>query len=53
MFINDIRSYIRNKCNSGIFVTTNISNIITVMFAGELASPAETVLQLQRHLNAI
>ena len=36
-----------------MFVTTNTPNIITVMFADDLASPAKTVVQLQRQINAI
>ena len=42
-----------NKCNSGIFVTTNIPNIITLMFADDIASPADTGVQSQRQINAI
>ena len=41
-----------NKCNSGIFVTTNIPNIIALMFADDIANPADTVVQLQRQINA-
>ena len=42
-----------NKCNSGIFVTNYIPNIITLMVADDIASRADTVVQLQRQINAI
>ena len=53
LFINDICTYLRTECNSGIFVTENIPKIISLMFADDVASPADTVVQLQRQINSI
>ena len=53
LFINDICSHLRRQCGKGIFVTNNIQEINTLLFADNVANPVDTVIQLQHKLNAI
>lgn len=47
MFINDLISYLESKLNQGIFVTTDIDDVLTLMFADDVAC----FFRLQRLLN--
>ena len=53
LFINDICNHVKSKCDSGIYVSNSIPKIITLMFADDVASPADSVISLQRQINAI
>jgi hypothetical protein len=45
--------YLREQCGDGIYVNNNISDIITLTFADDVANLADTVVNLLRQLNAI
>ena len=53
LFINGICSYLNNHKNCGIFVSNNIPNISSLLYADDVASPADTVIQLQRQINSV
>ena len=44
---------LRDACDSGIYITNEIHDIICLMFADDIASCAETAIRLQHHLNTV
>ena len=53
LYINDLCSFIRQKCDTGIFVTTDIPDIFCILFADDIANCADTAVNLQLQINAI
>ena len=53
LFINDLVSYLRSQCESGVFISNEIEDAIALMFADDVSSFADTVVRLQRQLNLI
>ena len=53
LFINDLISYLESKLNQGIFITTDIDDVLTLMFADDVSCFADTVVGLQRLLNEL
>ena len=53
LFINDLISYLESKLNRGIFVTTEIPDLLGLMFADDVSCFADTVVGLQRILNEL
>jgi len=53
LFIDDLNTLLRNTCTNGIFVTKDIPEILTLMYADDVANPADTVINLQRQINVI
>ena len=53
LFINDLVSYLESKLNRGIFVTTEIPDLLALMFADDVACFADTIVGLQRFLNEL
>ena len=53
IFINDLIKYLETKFNRGIFVTTDIPELLTLMFAGDSAGFSDSVIGLQRLINEI
>ena len=51
LFINGLVSYLQSKFNRGIFVTTEIPDLLARMFANDVACFADTIVGLQRLLN--
>jgi hypothetical protein len=52
LFINDLCTYLREQCGSGFYVNNNIPDSITLLHADDVASPADTVVNLQCQLYA-
>ena len=44
---------LRQTCNSGIFITDEIPDIICLMYADDIANCAETTLKLQQQIDVI
>ena len=53
LFINELSDMFRQTCNSGIFITDEIPDIICLMYADDIANCAETTLKLQQQINVI
>ena len=53
LFINDLVDYLNVKNERGIFVTQDINELNVLMFADDVSSFADTVVQLQRQINRI
>ena len=53
LFINDLVSFLESKCNHGNFVTNEIPDVLTIMFADEVASFSGTVAHLQKLIDLI
>jgi len=53
LFINDLVKYISDKCHNGIFLTEQINNIHAILFADDVASCADTVVNLQNQINCV
>ena len=53
LFINELSDMLRQTCNSGIFITDEIPDIICLMYADDIANCAETTLKLQQQINVI
>ena len=53
LFIIDLVSYLESKLNRGIFVTTEISEMLALMFADDVSCFADTIVGLQRFLNEL
>ena len=53
LFINDLITYLETKLNRGIFVTTEIPDLLGLMFADDVSCFADTVVGLQRVLNEL
>ena len=47
LFINDLISYIKSECNRGIFVTQQIEDIFALMFADDVASFSDTIINIK------
>ena len=50
LFINDLVDYLNIKNERGIFVTQDINELNVLMFADDVSSFADTVVQLQRQI---
>ena len=53
LLINDLSTLLREKCESGIFINNSIPDIISSMFADDIASCSETHIRLQNQINVI
>jgi hypothetical protein len=42
LFIDELSSLLREKCDTGIFITNDIPDILCSMFADDVATCAET-----------
>ena len=51
--INDLVPFLESKCNHGIFVTNEIPDVLTLMFADDVASFSDTVAHLQKLIDLI
>ena len=52
LYINDLIGHLRKTCN-GVFITTDIPDILCLLFADDVACGADTVHNLQLQLNAV
>ena len=50
IFINDLANYVNSPNERGIYVSDEISDLNILMFADDVASFADTVVQLQRQI---
>ena len=53
LYINDLVSFLESRCNHGIFVTNEIPDVLTLMFADDVASFSDTVACLQKLIDLI
>ena len=53
LFINDLVLFLESKCNYGIFVTNEIPDVLTLMFADDVACFSDTVVRLQKLIDLI
>ena len=53
IFINDLANYVNSPNERGIYVSDEISDLNILMFADDVASFADTVVQLQRQINKV
>ena len=53
LFINDLCSNVGINSDTGIFINSNIPIITYLLFAGDVACPADTVAQLQRQIDKV
>ena len=53
LFINDLISHMRATCRNGIFITEQVDDVHAFMFADDVASMADTVANLQDHIDRI
>ena len=53
LYINDLCTALQTKCKRGIFVSSNVPEIYRLLFADDVANCADTVNNLQTHLNII
>ena len=53
LFINDLVLFLESKCNYGIFVINEIPDVLTLMFADDVASFSDTVVRLQKLIDLI
>ena len=48
LFINDLVIYLRENCGNGIFVSQDADNLLTLLFADDVAGFSDTVGRLQK-----
>ena len=53
LFINDLVSFLESRSNHGIFVTNEIPDVLTLMFADDVASFSDTVAHQQKLIDLI
>ena len=53
LYINDLSQHLKETCNRGIFITKEIPDIISLLFADDVANCVETANNLQLQLNYI
>ena len=53
LFINDLSTLLRESCQTGIFITNQIPDILSLLYADDIASCAETVNKLQQQINIV
>lgn len=53
MYINDLVTYLKLKCGSGVFITDQIDELYAFMFADDVAGVADTVVKLQHQINYV
>ena len=53
LLINDLVSFLESRCNHGIFVTNEIPDVLTLMFADDVASFSDTVARVQKLIDLI
>ena len=53
LFINDLVSYLNNDSGRGIFVSNEINCLNMLMYADDVSSFGDTIIQLQRQINKI
>ena len=51
LFINDLVVYLKSKTDHGIFVSNDIDDLITLMFADDVSCFSDTIIRLQRLLD--
>ena len=49
----DLVSFLESRCNHGIFVTNEIPDVLTLMFADDVASFSDTLAHLQKLIDLI
>ena len=53
LFTDELFSLLRLKCESGIFITNDIPDILCLMFADDVANCAETAIKLKQQINIV
>ncbi|KAK6191078.1 hypothetical protein SNE40_002826 [Patella caerulea] len=53
LFLNELHEMMTEYGNQGIFVNSEISNIISLMYADDIANVSDTVNRLQNQINCI
>jgi len=53
LFLNDLTLYLRQECDRGIFVSNEIPDLLALLYADDVSSFNDTVLQLQKQLDMI
>ena len=53
LFINDLVDLLKIECNQGIYISDIIDEILSLLFADDVSTFADTVLQLQKQLDVI
>ena len=53
LFINDLVSYLDSDSGCGIFVSNEINCLNMLMYADDVSSFGDTIIQLQRQINKI
>ena len=53
LFINDLVTFLHEKCDRGIFVSDDIEDLVALMFADDVSSFSDTVINLQHQINCI
>ena len=53
IYINELCTYVKQNCNTGIFVTNDIPDIFCLLFANHVAICADTAVNLRNQLNNI
>ena len=53
LFINDLSTLLCESCKTGIFITNHIPDILTLLYADDIASCAESVIKPQQQINIV
>ena len=53
LLINDLVSLLESRCNHGMFVTNEIPDVLTLMFAVDVASFSDKIARLQKLIDLI
>ena len=53
IYINELCTYVKQNCNTVIFITNDIPDIFCLLFTNDVATCADTVVSLQKQLNTI
>lgn len=53
LFINDLISYLRSRCDRGIFVSNQIQDLLALLFTDDVASFSYSIVRLQQQINCI
>ena len=53
LFINDLINFLKQKCGSGIYINDNVDDLYALMFADDVSSVADTVINLQRQIQIL
>ena len=53
LFINDLINLLKIECSNGIFVNDNIDDMLSLLFADDIATVSDTIIGLQKQLTVI